>query len=418
MNLRRPASSFLTIFLLFIIVITGLTWSNLYYTASQPGGVNFLTYWEGTRSLLNSEESPYSSAVQSRIQDTIAGWDGREVALGLRPTYPLYAVIPFLPFASFNDYNIARLLWVGFLETALIIFAILNLRLTKWQANWSFLLLYYLFVFTWLHSLLPLIEGSAIILVGLLVTALFLALRSGHDELAGIALAFSTIIPTAVILLIGFVVVWAFFQRRWSLLVWTFGSFGLLTAGAMLFIQDWPLQWVRTLMVSPDPLVGYSSGGVFASWWPGLGARLGWLLTAILGVILLAEWWLAARREGFTSFFWTACLTLAASPLLGIPTTPVNYILLFVPIVFVWGTWSRRMQKGSSWVILVSMVLLSLLPWALFLNGANGETGALPFANLLFPLPFLLLVGLYWVRWWAVRPALTVIDELRQQGKL
>jgi hypothetical protein len=33
--------------------------------------------------------------------------------------------------------------------------------------------------------------------------------------------------------------------------------------------------------------------------------------------------------------------------------------------------------------------------------------------NLIFPLPLVLLIGLYWVRWWAVKPRRLLIEELR-----
>jgi hypothetical protein len=244
-----------------------------------------------------------------------------------------------------------------------------------------------------------------------LVAAFFLAARSGHDELAGLALALSTIIPSAVLLLIGYVVVWSFSQRRWVLLVWLFGSLALLTAGGMLFISDWPLQWLRTLLVAPDPLVGYSTWGVFSEWWPGVGLRLGWVLTGVLGLVLLLEWWLSARKQDYSAFFWAACLTLAASPLTGLPTSPVNYILLLIPLVFIWAVWIERMGRAGLIVTLLTMVLLIALPWAWF--GNNDTTGSMPLAQLLLPLPFFISLGLYWIRWWALRPQRLYLNEMR-----
>ena len=64
------------------------------------------------------------------------------------------------------------------------------------------------------------------------------------------------------------------------------------------------------------------------------------------------------------------------------------------------------------------MVLILILPWAIFLNGSVAEAGPMPLDRLLLPLPILLLVGLYWIRWWAVRPVRTLMDELRLQGEL
>jgi hypothetical protein len=37
---------------------------------------------------------------------------------------------------------------------------------------------------------------------------------------------------------------------------------------------------------------------------------------------------------------------------------------------------------------------------------------------LFFPLPIITILGLYWVRWLAVRPRGTVMDELRKRGEL
>ncbi len=33
-----------------------------------------------------------------------------------------------------------------------------------------------------------------------------------------------------------------------------------------------------------------------------------------------------------------------------------------------------------------------------------------------FPLPVFLLVGLYWVRWWVLRPEQPLLDRLRRSG--
>jgi hypothetical protein len=35
-----------------------------------------------------------------------------------------------------------------------------------------------------------------------------------------------------------------------------------------------------------------------------------------------------------------------------------------------------------------------------------------------FPLPIFMLVGLYWVRWWAIKPAKTLIEALRASEDL
>jgi hypothetical protein len=409
---RRTALASITAILLLLLLLAGFAWITLRFTGDNPGGLSFLTYWQGVRALLVEGESPYSSQVQDQIRIITEAWPVGAVP-DLRPTYPLYAAAFFLPFASLSDYDLARALWVVFLVAALILLAALNLRLAKWGRNWHLLGLYFLFALAWLHSLLPLLDGSAIILVALLLTAFFLALRAGNDELAGLALAFSTIIPSAVVLLVAYVALWSLIQQRWALLVWLLGSLGLLTAGGMLFIADWPLGWVRTLFSTPDPLLSYSTGGLFAQWWPGAGQRLSWLLAGVVVLVLLLEWGLSFRREGFTSFYWTACLTLAVAPLSGLPASPVHYILLFIPLAFVWAVWLERMESTGLWVTLLSMVLLLALPWAWYLNRGGPGLGPEQLGSLLLPLPVFLLAGLYWTRWWALRPGRLYAQLLR-----
>jgi hypothetical protein len=36
-------------------------------------------------------------------------------------------------------------------------------------------------------------------------------------------------------------------------------------------------------------------------------------------------------------------------------------------------------------------------------------------AILIFALPFLLLVGLYWIRWWAIRPPRTWFETIENE---
>jgi hypothetical protein len=213
-------------------------------------------------------------------------------------------------------------------------------------------------------------------------------------------------------LLIGYIVVWSLFQRRWALLVWLFGSLGLLTAGGMLFMSDWPRQWFQ-ILGAPDPLLGYSTWSVFATWWPGVGERMGWMLTGIIGLVLLVEWVLSTRKQDFSAFFWTACLTLAANPLSGLPTSPINHILLFIPLVFTWAIWMERMEVSGLWATLLTMALLLALPWVWYVNRGGLEATSGHLASLLLPLPVFLMLVLYWIRWWVVRPQRLYLNEMR-----
>ncbi len=150
---------------------------------------------------------------------------------------------------------------------------------------------------------------------------------------------------------------------------------------------------------------------MFQTLWPGLGKQISWVLSGILAIILLIEWWLA-RRKDFRWFLWTASLTLVISQWIGIPTIPGNFIGLLLPLVLISAMLSERWPRGGPWVMVVVCIMLFVWEWALFLTDLSNLEPQMQF-NLLFPLPLVLLIGLYWVRWWAIKPRRLLIEEFR-----
>jgi hypothetical protein len=378
----------------------------------------------GTRALLIEGESPYSEAVAEDIRMAIQE-HGTENPNFTRVTFPLYSIIFYLPFALIADSMLAQALWMIALEIGLFLLALACLRLTRWRMNAWNLPLYAVFVITWFHSLIVLHEGSVVVLVALLLAWCFLAIRNGQDELGGILLALSTIRPVLVLLPLAFILLWASAHRRWKLVIWFAGSLVVLVFLGMFFLQGWLLQSIQAAFASLDPLYPMTPGAAFSLWWPGIGSRLGWILSALLGVILLVEWWIAIRVKEFRWFLWTASLTLVLGQWIGIRTEPANYLLLLIPLTLVFAVWDERWKRGehrgraiASTVI--SMALLEGLPWAIFLGSANlgqafQETVLQEMPLLLFPLPLFLLITLFWVRWWAVRPQSLYVEALREE---
>jgi hypothetical protein len=409
--------NWLILFILMLAVLAGMAWGNYRYVEANPGGNDFLVHWEGTRSLLVDGLSPYSDEVAIRIQKLAYGRPARSGEHELRVAYPLYAEAFFLPFAFISDYNLARAAWMTLLEGGLVVLAFLSLRLTEWKPGILTLTAFLLFSIFWYHGLRPLINGNAVILVALLIAGAFMAIKTGRDELAGITLALSTIKPHLVVLLIAFVVIWAISTGRWKIVIWFSIAMVLLIAGAMVFVPDWPLQNLAEILRYPSYNPPGTPGAVFSTWFPASGSKLGWGLTVFLGILLLIEWFLARGRD-FRWFLWTACLTLVVSQWIGIETDPGNFIILFIPLVLVFAVWEERWGARGRLVILILMMLLFVGLWALFLKTVvnNGQPQQHPI--MFFPLPLFLLIGLYWIRWWAIRPTLLLIDALREYERL
>jgi len=398
--------------ILIIGVLVLVTWANYDFAQQNTGGNDFLVHWVGTRAIFVDGLSPYSDAVAERIQTLAYGRPALPGEHELRVAYPMYSALVFLPFALISDYELARALWMTTLEAALIGLAFLSLKLTRWKMSIWLLPFFLIFSIFWYHSLRPVINGNAVILVALALVAAFAALKTGKDELAGVLLAFSTIKPHLVILPIIFFLIWTISFGRWRTLGWMLISLVLLSISAALFVPDWPLQNLREILAYSSYNPPGTPGAAFETWLPAAGRQLGWALSALMGLILVTEWVFVRRRE-LRWFLWTGCLTLVISQWIGIQTDPGNFILLFFPLVLVISMWVERWGRAGSVLTVITLFLLFIVPWAIFLQTVTYGNQPLQHPIMFFPLPLFLLITLYWVRWWAIKPRRLLVEELR-----
>lgn len=395
-----------------LAALAAITWANYSFVQQNPGGNDFLVHWVGTRSLLVDGISPYSDTVAERIQTLAYGRPAQPGEHELRVAYPLYSALIFLPYALIGDYEIARALWMTSLEAALMGLAYISLNLTKWRMSIWLLPFFLIFSIFWYHSLRPLINGNAVILIALLLAGSFVAIRSNRDELAGFLLAFSTIKPHLVVLPIIFILIWTISSGRWKVLGWLLITLVLLAASAALFIPDWPLQNIREIINYSSYNPPGTPGAIFETWLPATGRILGWVLSAVLGLILVVEWYSSLRKD-FRWYLWTASLTLVISPWIGIQTDPGNFILLYLPLVLVLAMMVERWGRSGYWFDVLVLGLMFFIPWAIFLETIIFADQPMQHPVMFFPVPTFLLLMLYWVRWWAIHPRRLLVDELR-----
>ena len=365
----------------------------------------------GTRALLKDGISPYSDETAVRIQTLAYGRPAQPGEHELRVAYPLYSIIFFAPFALIDNYVLARAVWMTLLEVGLIALVFLSLRLASWKPAPLLLALLLVFSLFWYHGLRPLVNGNAVILVAVGLTAGLLALRAGSEELAGVLFAFTTIKPQVVVLVLAFVCIWGLFQGRWRLLGWLVGTVALLAASAALIYPDWILQDLREVIRYPAYNPPGTPGAVFAQWWPAFGSRLGWALTAVISLLLLFEW-RAALKSDARGMTWTFFLTLAAGQWIGIQTDPGNFVALFPALILALGLLAARWKRGAVAITIGSLVVLMAGLWWLFLATLSYGDQPVQGPLMFFPLPAFVLVMLYWVRWWAVRPSRSWIEQL------
>lgn len=402
---RRRNTSWIWILAAVAVVAVAvlLTIGNYHYASLNPGGNDFLVHWMGTRSYITEGLSPYSDEVALRIQNMVYGRAAQAGEHELRVAYPLYSIVLFLPFALIKDFTMARAVWMTVLEITLVVLCFASLRLTRWKPTPLILLVLLLFSLLWYHSLRALILGNAVVLVTLMVVGALLCIRSGADELAGVLLAFSTIKPQVVVVLLAFVIFWAFARKRWKLIFWLVGTVALLSAACALLMPDWIVQNIREVLRYP----GYNPPGtpaaVFSIYMPGVGKQIGRGVSIFLVVMLLVEWYLSLHGD-FRAFLWAACLTLVASQWIGIQTDPGNFIVLYPALILVLAMWDERWRRSSSLLIILTLAALFAGIWLVFLHTLERAYQPIQSPLLFFPLPLFLFLGLYLVRWWAVRP--------------
>jgi len=384
-------------------VLVLLTWGNWIFVRANPGGNDFLVHWMGARQFITQGTSPYSDETATEIQKFAYGRAARPGEHELRVAYPFYSIFVFLPFAVIPDYIFARALWMTLLEAGLFGLSYLSIRLTDWRPPPWVLASFFTFSLLWYHGARPLINGNIVILIALGFVGALLAMRFRADELAGVVIAFTTIKPQLSLMFTLYLLFIALVQRRWKFVFWFFGTLTLLVLVSMLFLPDWIMQNLAEILRYP----GYNPPGTLQAalkvWFPSFGGRLGWGITGILGLLLIVEWRLSGKAD-FRRMLWVSCLTLTVSQWIGIQTDPGNFVILLPALVLIFATFSERWRRAGNLIAVGMMIVLQVGLWLLFLY--TVEYGYQPQQSpiMFLPLPGLILVGLYWIRWWVIHP--------------
>ncbi len=396
-------------------LFAALIWGNYRFTSANSGGNDFLIPWVGTREFIQEGLSPYSDETTLSIQTMAYGQPARPEEDQLRFFYPLYSILLFIPFALIEDFALARAVWMAVLELSLILAAFLLLRLVRWRPRPIVLAVYLFFSVFWYHALHPVILGDAAILIGLGIVGILLAIRAGQDELAGILLGLVSIMPHVVVLFLVFIIFWAAANRRWKIIGWLLITLALLSAVGFLLVPGWLGQNLRQILRYAINGPADTLTGALTVVMPGIGSRLGPILSILIGVVTLVEW-VIARKANFRGFLWAACFTLTASQWIGIPTAPKNFIIIIPALVLTFAVWVERWRSGGVVLSIVTMLLILGGIWGVALN-ANG----IPFSRIdspamFFPLPLIAFFLLYWIRWWAVKPPAVWYELLIQEN--
>jgi hypothetical protein len=392
-----------------LAALGGLAWANTVYVRAQPAEKDFLVPWLGVRTFIQYGDSPYSDPATQRAQIL---YYGRLATPGQDPLalwLPFPVELFYFPIALVNDYVLARAIWMTCLEIALVAMAFLSLHLTGWKPGRIFLPVILLFPLVWVYGVFSLDSGSAAGFIALALVGFLLALRNERDELAGglLILLVSSARFTGV--LVFFIFWWIIYQRRWRILWGFLMGLAVLLGLAFLFLPGWFMPYLSGLLSHFAYNIGFTTTAIFASLSPVVGQRIGWVLAAVLLLVLFFEWGNTLAKD-FRALLWMVCLTLSVTPLLGIPMVPKEYLILIVPLMLFLTLLGERRHWLKSWGVpgIVLLILGGLWSLTLALVKANAYA---TLANILILfLPVLLVIGLYWMRWWFIHTVPTGLE--------
>lgn len=396
MNIKQKPFG-LGLFLLFLIIIsyTWATWR--YFTSVVPGGNDFLTHYGAWEAYLKHGMNPYSDEATLHTQQAIYGRPANQEEDQNRMVYPFYSIILHGPFVYIN-YPLARAIYMTLLQAVLFIGVIMTLSLVRWRPQIWMLALLMIWSLLYYPQARGVILGQfAIFGFFSLVCSLYL-LRRNHDIPAGIILVLSTIKPTMVFLIIPYLLLWASFRRRWGFFLGFFGMLAIVTIASMLASPTWILDWIDRILHYSEYTVGQSPVWLFTHVaYPQLGFFGEVIISLVVLVGMFFLWWSVFRSQGDNVFYWVLSVTIVISNLIVPRSATTNYVLMLLPIIWIFAALDRSFNWGK-WIIL-SVLIISIvgLWWLHFTTVVGNQEQAIMFLPSPIILGVLLILGRKWL---------------------
>ena len=397
MNKRNPRLSFIIILTALITLMIALFFGNLSLVKANPGGVDFLAHWQGSRAFILDGTNPYSDQAAALIES-----GARELTLDSTNNYrfvsPLFSLLFLAPVAIIGEFTIARAVWMTLLEGMVLICAYLMAGwLARKRTGWITLFVILVLLLN-LATVTALLDGSmAIIGFSAIILTIHFILKK-QDEIAGLMLAFSLVKPDLVLPILLVLFIWLLIKKRFTVLTWFLGTFGLLLGFSLVLDPAWLKDYFATV-------IEYSMRNPVRveEWQPtALEIRLVLVKNLAIVLLLIAEWFMV-KGSGEKRLIWITGLLFAVVPWVGgsivLENTIFIYPALLIGLGYLGGIRGNRLSPGIMGIAL----LLSVSGWLLSgkLIPGIAENWGMIWNSVV--LPFVTLIILYWSRWWVIR---------------
>lgn len=399
---KTKISQYLILSLIFAS-LAAAAFASMFVMQRIPFEDHFVLNWAAGRAWLLEGINPYDEAeILQRAEEAIVGSD----FLAILPAEtvqlnPFLNMVFYLPF-SLIPYQISRMLWVMTLTIGVLLIGYLSLLIANWKITATSKIIILLAGLLWIPGIATIITGQlSPIVILLLLISLYLFLQ-GQDNAAGFILALTSGSFYITGLVIILFITYAIIKRRWSLITAYGAGLAFLIIVSLLLIPTWPRDWLiivvenyENLNLVQTPLM------TLASLLPGIEDFLSILLHIIFGtfyIFLLIR----LRSKSERIFVWNALAVLVVVSLLNIRGSAAHLFLLLPAILLVFRFLTERLGLFGRIITWIFIVLLVTIPWYASLP-VEMITVSSSLSTMVIWLPILVIIGMNWIRWWAVK---------------
>jgi hypothetical protein len=403
---RRTTSSQYLVVILILAAMIGVGFLGFLIMNRFTFVDHFVLPWSAGRAWLLSGESPYSPNVTDIAANAL---EESSFQASLPETQvlaqPLLTLVFYLPF-SLIPYTISRVIWTTVLSICVGLIAFFSIRLSGWKLSNLEQMGLILVMVIWPPSVNAIIGGHlAPIIIALLLAGIYL-ITDGQDTTAGfvLALTVSSFLTSGLILLL--LLIWSISTKRWSILAGMFSGFIFLLAVSLLVLPTWFMDWASVLF---NTLQGWEWVNTplmnLAELLPGVAQFLSIFLHLVMAIYALYLMITIYGRTG-RAFAYKISAVFIVAYLLHVGGSMIYLLFLIPALLLVFRFWTERWAWGHlfAWGLIILVVGGS---W--FLMNFNLDF-SLPveIPLLTIGLPLLVLLGMIWIRWWALNvPQLT-----------
>jgi len=364
---------------------------------------HFVLNWAAGRAWLLEGINPYDeAAILQRAEDAIAESDylarlpAEKVQLN-----PLLNLIFYLPF-SLIPFEIARLLWVTILIIVILLIIHLSFLISNWKISTIAKILIMLAGLLWVPGVAAIITGQlSLIVILLILISLYLFLQ-GQDNGAGFILALTSGSFYISILVIILFFTYSVIKRRWSFITAYGAGLAFQIVVSLLLLPSWPRDWVSIIVRNYENLnLVQTPLMTLASSLPGIENFLSILLHVIFSVFYIYLL-VTLRSKSERIFVWNIVAALVVASLLNIRGSISYLYLVFPAILLVFRFLAERLGIFGRIITWILIVLLVAISWYLSLP-FEEITVSSSLSSVVVWLPILVIIGMNWIRWWAVK---------------